>query len=204
MSNGKILDAAPYSELIDASREFRALVNSHKVCVAGSENQSSSNYTRRKQTREGPICENMNIYVEKNQDNMNDNDGNQLIKKEERESGDIGLKPYMQYLNQNRGFVYFGIGILSHAAFIALQISQNLWMAVNVDNPKISQLQLIIVYLALGLISVVFLFIRSLSIVVMGIKTSKSLFSQLLNSIFRAPMTFFDSTPHGRILSRVI
>ncbi|KAK9914395.1 hypothetical protein M0R45_038176 [Rubus argutus] len=39
--------------------------------------------------------------------------------------------------------------------------------------------------------------------VVGGLETSKSLFSQLLNSLFRAPMSFYDSTPLGRILSRV-
>ncbi|KAL0304369.1 UNVERIFIED_CONTAM: ABC transporter C family member 10 [Sesamum radiatum] len=37
----------------------------------------------------------------------------------------------------------------------------------------------------------------------MGMKSSRALFSQLLISLFRAPMSFYDSTPLGRILSRV-
>ncbi|KAB1204955.1 ABC transporter C family member 10 [Morella rubra] len=34
-------------------------------------------------------------------------------------------------------------------------------------------------------------------------ETAESLFTQLLNSLFHAPMSFYDSTPLGRILSRV-
>ncbi|KAB2596767.1 hypothetical protein D8674_032217 [Pyrus ussuriensis x Pyrus communis] len=47
------------------------------------------------------------------------------------------------------------------------------------------------------------LLFRTLATVVLGLEASKSLFSQLLNSLFRAPMSFYDSTPLGRILSRV-
>ncbi|RZC91267.1 hypothetical protein C5167_027333 [Papaver somniferum] len=35
------------------------------------------------------------------------------------------------------------------------------------------------------------------------VKSSKSLFSQLLNSLFHAPISFYESTPLGRLLSRV-
>ncbi|KAL9690109.1 hypothetical protein QQ045_010503 [Rhodiola kirilowii] len=44
---------------------------------------------------------------------------------------------------------------------------------------------------------------RSISTVFLGLQSSKSLFTQLLNSLFRAPMSFYDSTPLGRILSRI-
>ncbi|PRQ60592.1 putative xenobiotic-transporting ATPase [Rosa chinensis] len=43
----------------------------------------------------------------------------------------------------------------------------------------------------------------SLAAVVGGLETSKSLFSQLLNSLFCAAISFYDSTSLGRILSRV-
>lgn len=77
-------------------------------------------------------------------------------------------------------------------------------MAANVQNPEVSMSKLILVYLAIGIGSLFFLLCRSVLTVVMGLEASKSLFSQLLNSVFRAPMSFFDSTPLGRILSRVI
>lgn len=48
------------------------------------------------------------------------------------------------------------------------------------------------------------LVLRSYVVAVLGLKTSKAIFSKLMMSLFRAPMAFYDSTPPGRILSRVI
>nr|KYP36167.1 ABC transporter C family member 10 [Cajanus cajan] len=76
-------------------------------------------------------------------------------------------------------------------------------MAANVDNPYVSSLQLILVYFLIGAISTIFLLIRCLTTVSLGIKSSQNLFVQLMDSLFRAPMSFYDSTPMGRILSRV-
>ncbi|CAL5338963.1 unnamed protein product [Camellia sinensis] len=45
--------------------------------------------------------------------------------------------------------------------------------------------------------------IKKTHTVALGMQSSKSLFSQLPNSLFRVPMSFYDSTPLGRILSRV-
>ncbi|MCD9643110.1 hypothetical protein HAX54_030263 [Datura stramonium] len=80
---------------------------------------------------------------------------------------------------------------------------ENSWMAANVENAEVSTLRLISVYLLIGLVSTLFLLSRSLSTVLLGLQSSKSLFSQLLNSLFHAPISFYDSTPWGRILSRV-
>ncbi|KAK2654038.1 hypothetical protein Ddye_013894 [Dipteronia dyeriana] len=92
---------------------------------------------------------------------------------------------------------------LSHLLCTIGQISQNFWMAANVVNPNVSTLRLIIVCLLIGFASILFLLCRSIFAVALGLQTPKSLFSQLLNSLFRAPMSFYDSTPLGRILSRV-
>jgi ATP-binding cassette subfamily C (CFTR/MRP) protein 2 len=174
------------------SKEFKDLVNAHKV-TAGSNQfvnvafcQDSRNTAKALVKKQ---CEETN--------------GNQLIKQEEREKGDAGLKPYLQYLNQMKGYIFFLMASLCHLLFVTCQILQNSWMAANVDNSLVSTLKLILVYFLIGAISTVFLFTRSLLVVALGLQSSKYLFSQLMNSLFRAPMSFYDSTPLGRILSRV-
>ncbi|KAM3729894.1 hypothetical protein ACB098_12G045400 [Castanea mollissima] len=196
MSNGEIIQEAPYHQLLASSKVFQDLVDAHKE-TAGSERLAVVSSTHRRETSSREI---KNTYVEKQ---LRACEGDQLIKQEERETGDTGFKPYKQYLNQNKGFLLFFISNLFHLLFVVGQILQYSWMAANVDNPHVSTLRLVMVYMMIGLVSILFLSCRSISTVVLGLKSSKSLFSQLLDSLFHAPMSFYDSNPLGRILSRV-
>jgi len=195
MSNGEIVQSGPYHQLMTSSQEFNDLVNAHKE-TAGSDQFASATFSERHSTS----IKSMQASVLKQYKAPN---GNQLIHQEEREKGDTGLKPYLQYLNQTKGYILFSMAFLCHLIFVFCQILQNSWMASNVDNPLVSTLQLILIHLLIGGFSTVFLFIRCLLIVTLGLKSSKDLFSQLMNSLFHAPMSFYDSTPLGRVLSRV-
>ncbi|OEL24435.1 ABC transporter C family member 10 [Dichanthelium oligosanthes] len=199
MSDGEIIRSAPYQELLAHCQEFQGLVNAHKDTIGISDH----NDVPPKRAKGIPTKEINDIHGSRYREPVKSSPVDQLIKREEREMGDTGLKPYMLYLCQKKGFLYGFLCVTSHMIFLAAQISQNSWMAANVQNPSVSTLKLISVYIAIGVCSVFFILSRTLSAIVLGIQTSRSLFSQLLNSLFRAPMSFFDSTPLGRVLSRV-
>ena len=55
--------------------------------------------------------------------------------------------------------------------------------------------------LAIG--SGIFVLMRSLLISLAGLQTAQKFFVEMIESVFDAPMSFFDTTPTGRILSRV-
>ncbi len=89
-----------------------------------------------------------------------------------------------------------------------LQIGGNFWMAwaspsTEGDTPKFSNTKLIWVYAGLSLGSSLFIAIRSTLICLSGIFIAQKYFLDMIRCIFRAPMSFFDSTPTGRILNRV-
>jgi ATP-binding cassette, subfamily C (CFTR/MRP), member 1 len=52
-----------------------------------------------------------------------------------------------------------------------------------------------------GVVSI-FLWLRSFLTMKVGIRASENLHSQMLLSVFKAPMSFFDATPSGQLLSR--
>ncbi|KAI3844337.1 hypothetical protein MKX03_006140, partial [Papaver bracteatum] len=196
MSDGEIQQAAPYHMLLSSSRAFCDLVNAHKD-TASTERHVNVTSPDNCETS----CEETGKSYCINQ--VKESVEHQLIRQEERETGDIGLKPYFKYLNQKRSFFYFSVAVLCQTIFFGCLILQNYWLAANVQNLRISKLRLILVYILIGCSSMFFVVLRALAAVALGLKSSKSIFDQLLNSLFHAPLAFYESTPLGRILSRV-
>ncbi|PRQ17504.1 putative xenobiotic-transporting ATPase [Rosa chinensis] len=194
MSSGEILKAAPYDELLTSCHEFQDLVNANND-TAGSERPNENASTEKSSAKE---IEKVTTEVQ-----LQESAGDQLIKREERETGDIGFKPYIQYLKQGRGFFNFSLSIFLYSMFIVGQLLQFYWLALNIQDYSVSRVNLYAVYSVIMTVMIVSLLIRSFFIVDLGVGAGKSIFSTLLNSLFRAPMLFYDSTPVGRILSRV-
>ncbi|CAN1785887.1 ABC transporter C family member 8 [Linum perenne] len=71
-----------------------------------------------------------------------------------------------------------------------------------IDIPGLGNGTLIGIYSLISTLSAVFVYLRSLATACLGLRASKSFFSGFINAIFKAPMSFFDSTPVGRILTR--
>ncbi|CAL5396758.1 unnamed protein product [Camellia sinensis] len=112
MSDGEILQAAPYHQLLASSREFQDLVNAHK---------ETGGVERLEEVSSSQKCETSTKEIRKTHTEEK-SEGDQLIKQEEREVGGIGLKPYMQYLNQNK----VALGTQSSKSLILSWVSADL------------------------------------------------------------------------------
>ena len=196
MSEGKIQQADKYQQLLVHSPDFRNLliVKSDATNPEGRMSYSSP---------KSPPVSNQEIQEIEVEEELNEGLGDQLIEKEEKETGDRGLKPYKQYLKQNQGFLYLSLSVIFHMLFIVGQLGQGVWLAAELQNPAISIVILNVVYTGIGCVMSLCLLIRSYVVVELSTKASESIFSKAVVSIFRAPMSYFDSTPVGRILSRV-
>ncbi|WCJ26435.1 ABC transporter C family member 10 [Euphorbia peplus] len=197
MSGGEIIREASYDELMASSQEFQDLVNAHKNTAGYSERKTDHAYGKITEAYKGEI---QTTYI---QEQLGEPMMDQLIKEEEREAGNTGFKPYLQYLRHGKGFLHFSLGTIFHVLFLIGLLIQNYWLAANIQNFDVSRVLLFTVYTGTGLIVALFLLLRSLCIVLLGFGASRSIFSSLSCSLFYAPMSFYDSTPLGRILSRV-
>ncbi|KAL7259668.1 hypothetical protein ACSBR1_005537 [Camellia fascicularis] len=79
------------------------------------------------------------------------------------------------------------------------------WLAYETSEDRAMSFnpsQFISVYAIIAAVSIVFIMIRAFFVTLLGLKTAQIFFGQILYSILHAPMSFFDTKPSGRILSR--
>jgi len=193
MSAGEILRAAAFDELLETCQEFQELVNAHNNTVGSERNMDHALSRKTRDSKE-------EIYLRKKSTAPS---GDQLIRQEERERGDTGFKTSVQYLNHGKAFLYCFFTVLLHFLFIVGQLKQTYSLAADIQNPHVGKVELFTLYSVIGCILAFFLIFRCLSLVKLGSEASESISSKLLKSLFRAPMSFYDSTPLGRILTRV-
>ncbi|XP_047410098.1 ATP-binding cassette sub-family C member 2 [Sciurus carolinensis] len=136
--------------------------------------------------------------------------GQKLIKKEFMETGKVKFSNYLKYL-QAIGWCSIFCIIFSYVLNSVAAIGSNLWLSawtsdsqtLNGTNYPTSQRDMRIgIYAALGFAQGICIFVGAFLSVYGCIHASKILHEQLLNNILRAPMSFFDTTPIGRIVNR--
>ncbi|KAF3341336.1 ABC transporter C family member 3 [Carex littledalei] len=205
MKEGKVAQAGKYKEILEFGKEFMELVSAHKDALSAldsiscTEDDSSSNQEiKNKKTQNDTLTEEANPNIPKGQ----------LVTEEEREKGKVGFWViYWKYITLAYKGALVPLVLLAQICFQVLQIASNYWMAwaalVSEDvAPPVSSMMLIYVFVALALGSSLFILARALLLVTAGYKTATILFDKMHLSIFCAPMSFFDSTPSGRILNR--
>lgn len=129
-----------------------------------------------------------------------------LIKEEERETGKVSLHIYKLYCTEAFGWWGITVVLIFSLLWQASMMASDYWLAYETSEER-AQLfnpsMFISIYAIIAVVSVVLIVLRSYSVTVLGLKTAQIFFSQILHSILHAPMSFFDTTPSGRILSRV-
>ncbi|EEB88677.1 hypothetical protein MPER_13351, partial [Moniliophthora perniciosa FA553] len=75
------------------------------------------------------------------------------------------------------------------------------WTSQSIEG--FQQGEYIAVYASLGAAQAIFTFIVSYCVVIIGINASFSMFRTALSGVLKSPVAFFDTTPMGRVLSRL-
>ncbi|KAI3512555.1 hypothetical protein L1887_19871 [Cichorium endivia] len=200
MQDGQVTQSGNYEELLMAGTAFEQLVNAHKDAITGLEPSPPANKTE----KTGNVNSNNNYLSKGNSEGklVKGLTGVQLTEEEEKEIGNVGWKPFLDYIVISKGLWLLCFCILSLSSFVALQAAASYWLAFGIQIPKITNIMLIGVYTLLSTTSTLFVYLRSLFAALLGLKASKLFFTKFTDSITHAPMVFFDSTPVGRILTR--
>ncbi|XP_066905610.1 multidrug resistance-associated protein 1 [Halyomorpha halys] len=137
-------------------------------------------------------------------------DGKKIIKEEKVEVGGVSMKVYGHYF-QAIGLSLFSATIILTAIQQGFSIGSNVWLSAwssandissngTMDTSKRDMY--LGVYGLLGVAEVVAAFLSSICWFIGAADAGIRIHVLLLSNIFHSPMSFFDTTPQGRILSR--
>jgi ATP-binding cassette, subfamily C (CFTR/MRP), member 1 len=198
MEKGEITQEGTYEELLQFGTAFEQLVNAH---------QDSKTTLDSNAAKEGAMIQYQQPMLQQQGSEAEISTGNlpsvQLTQEEERELGGAGLKTYKDYVSVSKGWFLLVLIVLTQCVFVALQYLATYWLAATIQSRRFSVGIVVGVYAVMTTASCLFAYVRSLVAAHFGLKASREFFSGFMDSVFRAPMLFFDSTPTGRIMTRV-
>ncbi|KAL1369219.1 hypothetical protein HN51_023337 [Arachis hypogaea] len=209
MRDGTIVQSGKYNDLLDSGLDFGALVAAHETSMElveqGAANPGESSNKPLKSPKGVSNHREANGESNSHDAPNSKKEGSKLIKEEERETGKVSLHIYKLYCTE--AFGWWGIigVIFLSVVWQASMMASDYWLAYETSAERaefFDASNFISVYGIIVAVSIVLIVLRSYSVTILGLRTAQIFFSQILHSILHAPMSFFDTTPSGRILSR--
>ncbi|KAJ2831973.1 hypothetical protein FBU31_002168 [Coemansia sp. 'formosensis'] len=141
-----------------------------------------------------------------------DNGQGTLISKEVSVVGKVAIATYMNYFRASTwsSWALFAVGMALSQGFLVLS---NIWLKVwssandirmRDGTPETHGVEYyIVIYGILGLVSAVFSYSQSIVLwSVCAVRCGRATHRNMLDAVLRSPMSFFDTTPLGRVLQR--
>ena len=128
-----------------------------------------------------------------------------LLTKEERNIGAVSFSVYLKYLKAGGGYLKFALVYLGFILTVVNSVGTTSWVSYWTSDPtyeRHSEAFYLGMYFLFAVTLGIFTFARAFLLASFGVSASETLHTNLVNSILRAPQSFFDTTPLGRILSR--
>ncbi|GAB0135414.1 hypothetical protein EsDP_00003754 [Epichloe bromicola] len=129
--------------------------------------------------------------------------GAALMQQEEKAQASVPWAVYGAYIRASGTILNAPLIIIVLIVSQAANIMTGLWLSWWTSNKfGYSTGVYIGIYAALGVVQALLMFIFSLLLSVLGTKSSKVMLRDAVHRVLRAPMSFFDTTPLGRITNR--
>ncbi|KAI3406538.2 YCF1 [Candida oxycetoniae] len=141
------------------------------------------------------------------EDNIDDDDDETKARKEHVEQGKVKWEVYKEYANAcgpTNVIIFLGCAIVSYLVNVASTFWLEHWSEINTKygyNPNVGKY--LGIYFLLGIGYSLSSLIQNVSLwILCTIQGSKKIHNFMAVSVIRAPMTFFETVPIGRVLNR--
>ncbi|XP_054167707.1 ATP-binding cassette sub-family C member 2-like [Oppia nitens] len=212
LKDGSVAAIGTYEQLLDNNKEFNDLVAQYSVNNRQQNNQEEDEdmLTDGQLDSTGSIDNKSTTIVSTTVDttgdqpfNMTPVSNSMLINEEHLESGVIKFGVYIKYI-RSMSIILAVMFLISLIGATVCQISvYNLLSKWTSDITTKSKTQYYLSVLAAMIVLFIVLFLVAVISLVAGVRrAAQQLHGQILDCVMHAPMTWFDTTPLGRILNR--
>lgn len=126
-----------------------------------------------------------------------------LMQQEERAVSSVPWSVYGAYIRASGSLLNAPLAVFLLAFTQGTNIMTSLWLSYwTSDKYGLPTGTYIGIFAALGFFQAFMMFIFSVSLTILGTRASKVMLREAVNRVLRAPMSFFDTTPLGRITNR--
>ncbi|XP_074600432.1 multidrug resistance-associated protein 1-like [Brevipalpus obovatus] len=199
LKNGHVSEMGSYHDLMSSQKDFSELVK--QFSNTNEEAQDKEEIERKVSSqnfRENDITRSQSVSAGNDKEKK-------LIEAEKAETGTVKSSVYVEYFKKVT-FFWLTAVILGYAASTGFSLGSNVWLskwsATGGNLTESDTRYFLGVYGILGGLQGLFILLGSIPLVYGTLRASIGFHKDLLYRVLRSPMSFFDTTPSGRIVNR--
>ncbi|BGP49528.1 hypothetical protein JCM10450v2_005420 [Rhodotorula kratochvilovae] len=177
MENGRIVEQGTFSELVSSGSSFSRFAHEYGIAASADVDDADT-----KAEEKGASSEEEDARADDPKKPRSA--GRPLMQKEEQATGSVKLSTWKTYTKAANGWLTFSLTWWQEGKY------------------GLSDSSFIGMYAGLSIGSAVFTFVLGVATVMFGTSAARNLHHMALEKVARAPMSFFDTTPMGRIMNR--
>eukprot|EP00457_Paulinella_chromatophora_P000386 gb/GEZN01000386.1/.p1 GENE.gb/GEZN01000386.1/~~gb/GEZN01000386.1/.p1 ORF type:complete len:1466 (+),score=213.20 gb/GEZN01000386.1/:60-4457(+) len=147
-------------------------------------------------------CVALEATATKTKDVTNKKEGGELIKEEEKAYGQVRYAIYKEYVRTSGGYLLWSLVLVLMLVGMLTNLGTNLWLAEWAAAEVPDAGYYLGIYAAIGMAYVFSTLLATFTLSMGGLVAARKMHQAILNAVIRAPMSFFDTTPVGRIVNR--
>ncbi|KAG0286811.1 Canalicular multispecific organic anion transporter 2, partial [Linnemannia gamsii] len=207
LKDGRVSETGQYHELMDAGQSFYQLIKEYSV--------NHRCYQRKKHMEvDGNVEESSELETDNSTEDGDEvepgadavkSDKGELVAEEKIAEGSVSWSVYIKYV-KSASYKYALMVVSLYALVQSIQIGSNIWLKYWVTNSASGNLTLSEYLGIYAAFIVAFVLLSALvtyfAMVLAIVRAARRLHERLLDKVLHLPMSFFDTTPLGRIVNR--
>lgn len=204
MNEGMIVEQGSYEELMqDSEGVMASLMREHTAIDTAFSLENNGTADINTVELSAPMEHNASSL--ESEDRSKTKENGRLMQKEERLTGAVSLRTAWDYIMHMGGTPGIVMGVILTTFFIGeLTLAGTDWFLSqwSAEAFNFSLFGYLIMYAMLAVIASTLVLGRNLLFTIAGLEASRNLHIHMFDSVMHAPMSFFDTTPLGRIVAR--